>query len=155
MAAAALECSYLKGRNWLFGRTICAYTPNVLIGEIGAFAEGTHTEDRPTAWSEPAAYSLRILYALSCRRRRRRRPERMYPPLVATTGAPATADAQPLINSDSGESPAASASTTRYLASADRVLGMTDVGWKLCVGLVVLIVIAWAIGVLPGAVRLF
>jgi hypothetical protein len=32
---------------------------------------------------------------------------------------------------------------------------MTDVGWKLGVGLVVLIVIAWAIGILPGAVRLF
>ena len=75
--------------------------------------------------------------------------------MVATTGAPAAADAQILIDSDFGESPAASASTTRYLASAERVLSMTDAGWKLGVGLVVLIVIAWAIGVLPGAVRLF
>ena len=33
----------------LFGPTICAYTANVLTREIGAFAEGTHTEDRPTA----------------------------------------------------------------------------------------------------------
>ncbi len=75
--------------------------------------------------------------------------------MVATNGAPAVADAQPLIDSHFGESPAASASTTRHLASAERVLGMTDVGWKLGVGLVVLIAIAWAIGLLPGAVRLF
>ena len=75
--------------------------------------------------------------------------------MVAFTRAPATADAQSLIAAPIAESPAASASTTRYLTSADRVLALSDVGWKLGVGLTVLIVIAWAIGVLPGAVRLF
>jgi hypothetical protein len=51
--------------------------------------------------------------------------------------------------------PAATASTTRYVASAERVLVLSDMGWKLGVGVVVLTVIAWGLGVLPGAVRLF
>jgi hypothetical protein len=34
-------------------------------------------------------------------------------------------------------------------------LALSDLGWKLCVGLVVLIVVAWAVGALPAAVRLF
>ena len=75
--------------------------------------------------------------------------------MVATTGAPASAGAKPLITAPLAETPAATASTTRYAASAERVLAVSDVGWKLGVGLVVLIVIAWAVGVLPGAVRLF
>ena len=53
------------------------------------------------------------------------------------------------------ESPAASASVTRYTASAERALALSDVGWKLGVGVLVLIVVAWATGVLPGAVRPF
>ena len=75
--------------------------------------------------------------------------------LVASTGAPASAAAQPLIESNLAESPAATASASRYVASADRVLALSDLGWKLCVGLVVLIVVAWAAGVFPAAVRLF
>jgi hypothetical protein len=75
--------------------------------------------------------------------------------LVASTGAPASAAAQPLIDSGTAESPAGTPSTTRYIASAERALALWDVGWKVGVGLVVLIVIAWAIGVLPGAARLF
>src|SRR5579885_258202 len=38
-------------------RSFCAYTAYVLIREIGAFAEGTLTQDRPTDSSGPAAYS--------------------------------------------------------------------------------------------------
>jgi hypothetical protein len=29
-----------------------------------------------------------------------------------------------------------------------------DVGWKVCAALLVLVLVAWAMGVLPGAVRL-
>ena len=75
--------------------------------------------------------------------------------LVALTGAPARAVAQPLIESDLAESPAGTASATRYAASGERALSLSDLGWKLCLGLLVLIVVAWAVGVLPGAVRLF
>jgi hypothetical protein len=53
------------------------------------------------------------------------------------------------------ELPAAAESTNSYIASAERVLVVSEIGWKLGVGLVVLIVIAWAMGVPPGAVRLF
>jgi hypothetical protein len=75
--------------------------------------------------------------------------------LVASTGAPATADALPVIDPDVAESPVAMASTIRYIASAERVLALSDVGWKLGVGLLVLVLIAWAIGLLPGAARPF
>ena len=75
--------------------------------------------------------------------------------LVALTGAPAAAAAQPVVDSDNIELPVPAASTNRYIASAERVLVVADVGWKLGVGLIVLIVVAWAMGVLPGAVRLF
>ena len=75
--------------------------------------------------------------------------------MVASTGAPAAAAAQSRIDSELAESPAATASASRYVASADRVLALSDLGWKLCVGLVVLIVVAWAVGALPAAVRLF
>jgi hypothetical protein len=80
---------------------------------------------------------------------------KVYPSLVASTGAPAVAVAQLLIDSGVAENPVATASTTRHVASAERVLALSDMGWKLGVGLVVLTVIAWALGVLPGAARLF
>jgi hypothetical protein len=53
------------------------------------------------------------------------------------------------------ESAAAETSITHYLAAGDRVAGLMDVTWKLGIALLVLVVVAWAIGVLPGAVRLF
>ena len=75
--------------------------------------------------------------------------------MVASTGAPARADAQPLIESDLADSPTDMASAARYAASGERALSLSDLGWKVCLGLVVLLVVAWAVGVLPGAVRLF
>ncbi len=75
--------------------------------------------------------------------------------MAASTGAPASAAARLLIASGMAERPASTASTTGYVASAERVLAVSDVGWKPGIGLVVLIGIAWAFGVLPVAVRLF
>jgi hypothetical protein len=75
--------------------------------------------------------------------------------LVESTGVSAHAAAQPLIQSELAERPAATASVIRYLASGERALTLSDLGWKLCVGLLVLIAITWAVGILPGAVKLF
>ena len=41
-----------------------------------------------------------------------------------------------------------------YLGSAERVAVLADRVWKVCVALVVALVVAWALGVLHGAVRL-
>jgi hypothetical protein len=49
----------------------------------------------------------------------------------------------------------AQASIVRYLHSGERVAALLDVGSKVCVGLIGLILVAWAAGILPGAVQLF
>jgi hypothetical protein len=46
-------------------------------------------------------------------------------------------------------------STAGYLAAGERAAMVMDVVWKVCVGLFVLLALAWALGVLPVAVRLF
>jgi hypothetical protein len=43
----------------------------------------------------------------------------------------------------------------RYVASGQGARDVMDLVVKVCVGLVVLIALAWALGVLPGAARLF
>ena len=53
------------------------------------------------------------------------------------------------------DSPAVDASIARYRLAGERVRGLADVVWKLCVGLMVLVALAWTLGILPGAVRLF
>ena len=52
------------------------------------------------------------------------------------------------------DSPAAEASIARYNQAAERMLRISDLTWKLCVALFVLVAAAWLLGVLPGAVRL-
>jgi len=46
-------------------------------------------------------------------------------------------------------------SVARYLASADRMRGIASVALIVGSVLAVLLLIAWAVGLLPGAVRLF
>ena len=75
--------------------------------------------------------------------------------LVVSTGAPAVAAAQPLSQLDLADRPTAAAGIARYVASGQRVRDVMDLVFKACVGLVVLIALAWALGVLPGAVKLF
>jgi hypothetical protein len=74
--------------------------------------------------------------------------------MVAVTGDTAVvvqAARQPSLT----DSPATQASIAAYLGSAERMLAVTDVAWKVCAGLIVFVVVMWALGVLPGAVRLF
>ena len=62
---------------------------------------------------------------------------------------------QPPAKSSQASIEAVNTSIARYLAAADRVRILTDVGLKVCVALLVLVALAWAIGLLPGAVKLF
>ena len=59
----------------------------------------------------------------------------------ASTVPPPSAETQP--------------STAEYLASADRTADLAGLGWKACAVLAVLVLAAWALGVLPAAARLF
>ena len=47
------------------------------------------------------------------------------------------------------------ASIASYLAAGARMRDLADAGLKICAVLVVLLIAAWAFGVLPGAVRPF
>jgi hypothetical protein len=46
------------------------------------------------------------------------------------------------------------ASIARYLGAGDQMLGVMDLTFKVCIGLAVVVIAAWAIGLLPAAVRL-
>ena len=74
--------------------------------------------------------------------------------MVAFTGDTAVV-VQPARQSSLLDTPAAQASIAAYLGSAERMLAVTDIAWKACAGLMVLILIAWAAGILPGAIRPF
>ncbi len=52
-------------------------------------------------------------------------------------------------------SAAGQASIDAYLGAGERAAVVFDVTWKVCVGLMVLTLVTWALGLLPGAVRLF
>ena len=53
------------------------------------------------------------------------------------------------------ESSAANASIARYLRAGEGMAGFMDLAWKVCAVLFVLVAAAWALGILPGAYRLF
>ena len=69
--------------------------------------------------------------------------------------ADAAVVAQPAYQPSLTENPASQASIAAYLGSAERMLAVTDLTWKLCGGLLVFVLVVWALGVLPGAIRLF
>ena len=75
--------------------------------------------------------------------------------MVASTGAPLIAVAEPSNQSSLVERPATDASIAAYMASGEHVRGLMDLVWKVCLGLVVVVALAWVFGALPGAVRLF
>jgi hypothetical protein len=75
--------------------------------------------------------------------------------LVASGAAPAVAVAETLSQPNLADSPAAYASIVRYLAAAERVRALMDLSFKVCLGLAAVVVLAWALGALPGAVKLF
>jgi hypothetical protein len=74
--------------------------------------------------------------------------------VVPSTTSVVVAD-QPLAQSGETDSQAITASIERYLASGERVRMLTDVGFKVCIGLAVLVVLAWALGLLPVTNRPF
>jgi hypothetical protein len=73
--------------------------------------------------------------------------------MVATTPVPAIELSA--IQSTLTDSPAVTDSIAAYIASGERVRALMDLAWKVGLGLVVLVVLAWAAGVLPAAVKLF
>ena len=54
-----------------------------------------------------------------------------------------------------GDNPATNASIAAYLGAGERMRGLMDVTWTLRAVLIVLVLLAWAVGLLPGAVKLF
>jgi hypothetical protein len=62
---------------------------------------------------------------------------------------------EPPVAGSLGDNAAANASIARYYKAGERMRVIADAGWKICVAFLVLIVAAWVLGVLPGAVRLF
>jgi hypothetical protein len=53
------------------------------------------------------------------------------------------------------DTPATPASVVAYLESGQRIRQLTDLALKVCMAVLVLVALAWALGVLPGAVKLF
>ena len=74
--------------------------------------------------------------------------------MVAITGD-ASVVLQPAPQSRLADDAATQASIAAYLGSAERMLAVTDLTWKVCAALLVLVAGAWASGILPAAVRLF
>jgi hypothetical protein len=75
--------------------------------------------------------------------------------MVEPATAPAPEDIEPPVAAWLGDNPATEASIARYVAAGERMRVFADVALKICAALAVLIVVAWALGLLPGAVRLF
>jgi hypothetical protein len=73
--------------------------------------------------------------------------------MVALTGD-ASVVLQPAPQSRLADDPATQASIAAYLGSAERMLAVTDLTWKVCAVLLVIVLVAWAAGVMPGAIRL-
>ena len=53
------------------------------------------------------------------------------------------------------DSPEVIESISRYLASGERINALLASALTVCLGLIVLVVFAWASGVLPGAIKPF
>jgi hypothetical protein len=70
---------------------------------------------------------------------------------MAIESPPLHAEAMPAIPLTAADR----ASMDAYLIAGERMAVLLDVVWKLCVALMVLTLAAWALGMLPGAVRLF
>jgi hypothetical protein len=73
--------------------------------------------------------------------------------MVVSTPAQPGASTQPPGQLELVES-ATDASIARYMASGERVYALMDTGWKVLAALGVLILVAWALGALPGAIKL-
>jgi hypothetical protein len=68
---------------------------------------------------------------------------------------PVTLAGVPALETKSRVSAATDAGIDAYLVAGDGMASVMGLVMKVCVGLFVLIAIAWAFGFLPGAVKLF
>jgi hypothetical protein len=75
--------------------------------------------------------------------------------MVQLATASTADDVEPPVATWLGDSPDADATFARYAAAGDRMRVIADVGLKICAVLAVLVLVAWALGLLPGAVKLF
>jgi hypothetical protein len=75
--------------------------------------------------------------------------------LEATVEKPAHTVVEPSTPTWLAESAAADASIAAYLKAGERMRLIMDLTMIVCVGLLLLVIVAWTMGVLPGAVRLF
>ena len=75
--------------------------------------------------------------------------------MVELSTAPTADIIEPPIAASLGDNAATDASIARYVVAGERMRVMADAGWKFCAAFAVLIVVAWALGLLPGAVKLF
>lgn len=75
--------------------------------------------------------------------------------MVDMAVSPRAAVLEPPTTPRLGDNAATDASIAAYLGAGERMQGLMDVTWKVCAVVLALIVVAWALGVLPVAVKLF
>jgi hypothetical protein len=68
---------------------------------------------------------------------------------------PVTTVVEPSTPAWLGESAAAEASIAAYLNAGDRMRVIMELTMIACAALLLLVIVAWGVGMLPGAVRLF
>jgi hypothetical protein len=75
--------------------------------------------------------------------------------MVETVTKPETIVVEPSTLAWLGESAAADANIAAYLNAGDRMRVIMELTMIACAGLLLVVIVAWAVGLLPGAVRLF
>jgi hypothetical protein len=75
--------------------------------------------------------------------------------MVASSAASAVALTEQPPAAGSVDSPTTTASIAKYLESGERTRELMALAFKVCVAVLVLIALAWMLGILPGAVKLF
>jgi hypothetical protein len=75
--------------------------------------------------------------------------------MVASSAASTIAQTDQPPSAGLAETPATTVSVASYLESGERTRELMDLALKLCVAALVLVAVAWTLGVLPAAVKLF
>ena len=75
--------------------------------------------------------------------------------MFAPSAASAIALTEQTSSAGSADTPGTTASTASYLESGERARRLTVLALTLCVAVLLLVALAWALGILPGAVNLF
>jgi hypothetical protein len=75
--------------------------------------------------------------------------------MVASSAASSLAVGEQVSSAGVADTSSTTAGAAAYLASGERVRELTDLAVKVSAGVFVLVALAWAVGVLPGAFKLF